>query len=261
MMKITGRTLTAAGFFVVFLISLSEPPRSAEAGVVVSDQVTGVGKPVFVKAVTRGLIFTKGGRRVAIRIDDKPAQYTLSGADGAAFIKYHPDTPGFHRITAVSENEKGTGTILVLAPDESVIVIGIEGGLQKSLFAEEKREEARKVVEGLSQTHRLVYLTRWVGIGLVKNWLEKHRFPRSVALRWRGEGVFKQMEKNGVRVHAVIGSGALLRAAPDAIENRFTFDENDASAVGSWEEIRAALEDRKGKDDPAAGQGKNAAKP
>jgi hypothetical protein len=260
-MKMTGRTLTAAGFFIVFLISLSGSPHSADAGVVVFDRVTGVGKPVFVKVVTRGLVFTKGGRRVAIRIDDGPVHQTLSGADGAAFIKYHPHTPGFHHITAVSEDEKAAGTVLVLAPEESVIVIGIEGGLQSSLFAKEKREEARKAVEELSHRYRLVYLTGWVGVGMVKKWLEKHRFPRSVVLRWRGENVFTQMERNGVRAQAVIGSGALLRAAPDSIENRFTFEEKDASAVSSWEEIRTALVGRKGKDDTAAGERSNATKP
>ena len=227
-------------------------PGSADAAVVVSDRVTVVGRPVFVKAVTRGLLFTRGGRRVAFRIGDGPAYETLSGADGAAFMKVHPDTPGFHTVTAVSDDEQGSGTILVLEPAESVIVIGIEGGLQKSLYPEEQRRVAREVVNWLHQKHRLVYLTRWIGVDLVKTWLKKHQFPTSVVLRWRGETVFRQMENSGVQVEAVIGSGALLRAAPDSIESRFTFDESDPAAVGGWPEIREALEKRNSQTAPAA---------
>ena len=236
------RTHKTTGLFVLVLMVLLAQPQSPAAAVVVFDRVTSVGRPVFVKAVTRGLLFTKGGRRVAIRIDDGPAYETLSGADGAAFMKYHPDRPGLRSITAVSEGEEGSGSILVLKPDEAVIVIGVEGGLQKSLFPEDNRERTREVVTDLSRSYRLVYLTRWIGADLVRDWLEKYRFPPSVVLRWRGESTFKQLERNGVRVEALVGSGALLQSAPDSIRYRFTFDDNDAEAVDGWEDIRKALQ-------------------
>ena len=237
-----ARIRTAAGFLVLLLVALLARPPGTAAAVVVSDQVTSVGRPVFLKAVTRGLIFTRGGQRVSFRIDNAPAYETLSGADGAAFMKYHPDKPGIRTVTAVSEGEEGNGTLLVLAPEASVIVIGIEGGLQKSLYPEKERQAARESLSELSRRFHLVYLTRWIGAGMVKNWLEDNEFPQSVVLRWRGKGVFKQMENRGVQITAVIGSSALLQAAPDAIDKRFTFDENDDAAVSGWEEIRKALQ-------------------
>ena len=189
---------------------------------------------------------------MSIRIDNDPAYETLSGADGAAYFKYHPDKPGFHPVRAVSENEEGTGAVLVLAPGESVVVIGVEGGLQQSFFSEEKRQSAREVVGWLNRSYRVVYLTRWFGPDLVKNWLQKEQFPPSVVLRWQGETVFKQMENNGVRVAAVIGSAALLRSAPESVLMRFTFDEDDDAAVSGWEKIREKLEGRSGGPKPAS---------
>ena len=225
----------------LLLVVLLGSAENLDAAVVVFDRVTSVGKPLFVKVVTRGMVFTRGGRRVSIRIDKGPAYDTLSGADGAAFMKYHPDRPGMRTVTAVSEGEEGRGKILVLAPAESVIVIGIEGGLQKSLFPEEYRRIAQEVVGDLHRQYRLVYLIRWIGAGLVNDWLEKHQFPQSVILRWRDERVFKQMKNNGVRVEAVIGSAALLGAAPDSIQHRFTFDDNSDATVSGWGDIRKAL--------------------
>jgi hypothetical protein len=244
-----GKTRTTTLISFVLLAALLGSAESTGAAVVVFDRVTSVGKPLFVKVVTRGLVFTKGGRRVSIRIDKGPAHDTLSGGDGAAFMKYHPERPGVRTVTAVSEGEEGSGTILVLAPEETVIVIGVEGGLQKSLFPEESRRIAQEVVGDLSRAYRLVYLTRWIGAGMVKDWLEKNQFPGSVVLRWRDERVFKQMKNSGVQVEAVIGSASLLGAAPDSIQHRFTFDENDDASVSGWEDIRNALLEGKDKSD------------
>ena len=242
-----GAMRKAAGYVFIFLITLSVLPAGAAAAVVVFDRVTSVGKPVFVKAVTRGYLFTKGGRRVSFRVDNTPMLETLSGADGAAFLKFHPDKPGIRTITATSENEEGTGTVLVLGPGESVVVIGVEGGLQKSLFSETQREKTLEVVNWLSNSYRLVYLTRWVGVSLVRDWLKKEQFPSSVVLRWRGEEVFRKMKNSGVPVAVVIGSGALLESAPDSIDSRFTFDKDHKAAVNDWQDIRTALEERLGK--------------
>lgn len=233
--------ITAGGFLLVS-VALLGPSQPAAAAVVVFDQVTGVGKPVFVKVVTRGLVFTEGGRRVSIQIDKGPVHDTLSGADGAAYLKYHPEKPGFYPIRAVSGKEEAAGTLLVLAPGDSIVVIGVEGGLQKSLFSEEKRKEAREVVSWLGSNYRLLYLTRWFGVGLVKDWLKKQQFPSSAVLRWRGESTFERLQNSGVRVKAVIGSRELLQTAPESVKMRFTFDQQQQDAVSSWPEIRKALE-------------------
>ena len=231
-----------AGGFLFATIALLATSQNAAAAVVVFDQVTSVGKPVFVKVVTRGLLFTKGGQRVSIQIDKGPVHDTLSGGDGAAYLKFHPEKPGFHPVRAFSEKEEGTGTILVMAPGESIVVIGVEGGLQKSLLSDEKRQEAREVISWLGSTYRLLYLTRWFSVGLVKDWLKKQQFPSSAVIRWRGERTFEQLKKNGVRVEAVVGSRELLQTAPESVNMRFTFDQEQEAAVSGWEEIRKALE-------------------
>ena len=254
MMDTAKRILFAAIWLLFLLLTAAGLPQNASAAVVVFDRVTSIGKPVFVKVVTRGLFLTKGGQRVTIRIGNGPAHQTLSGADGAAYIKYHPDEAGFQEVTAVSENEEGVGTILVLEPGESVVVIDVEGGLLQSLYPEEKRREAREVLSWLNQKYRLVYLTRWVGAGLVKNRLKTEQFPQSVVLPWRGEGIFKQMENNAVRVEMVIGSDALLRAAPESIKWRFTFDKKNDAALSGWEEVREKLEGQSGQTEKASSQ-------
>jgi hypothetical protein len=73
---------------------------------------------------------------------------------------------------------------------------------------------------------------------MVKNWLESEKFPASVVLRWRSSQTFENMQDNGVTISAVIGSKAMLQAAPDEIDQRFTFEETaKGTTVKDWAAI------------------------
>lgn len=213
-------------------------PAMVQAGVVVFDRVTTVGKPVFLKVLTKGQFFPKGGQRVSIQVGDRQGHKILSGGDGYAYYKFLPQKPGLEKIVAFSDNEQSSGLLLVLADGESVIVIGVEGALQNTLFSEEMKSESRDAINTLSKKFNIVYLSRWLGNELVKNWLAREKFPSSVVLRWHGAQTFNNMLENGVTISAVIGSQAMLQAAPDDIEKRFTFEKTDkGTTVKDWGEI------------------------
>jgi hypothetical protein len=220
------------------LTILLPAPAVVRAGVVVFDRVTTVGTPVFLKVLTKGKFFPKGGRRVSIQVGDGQSHKTLSGGDGYAYYKFLPQHPGLEKIVAFSDNEQSSGLLLVLADGESVIVIGVEGALQNTLFSEEMKSESRDAINTLSKKFRIVYLSRWFGNEMVKNWLDSEKFPSSVVLRWRSSQTFNNMMENGVTISAVIGSQAMLQAAPDNIEKRFTFEKTDkGTTVKDWTEI------------------------
>lgn len=233
-----SRIRLTAIFLAWILAILLPDPAIVRAGVVVFDQVTTVGKPVFLKVLTKGIFFPKGGRRVAIQVGDQQIHKTLSGGDGYAYYKYLPQQPGLEKIVAFSDNEQSSGLILVLADGESVIVIGVEGALQNTLFSQEMKSESRDAINTLSKKFRILYLSRWFGNEMVKNWLVSEKFPSSVVLRWRSSQIFINMTDNGVTISAVIGSKAMLQAAPDGIAKRFTFEKTGkGTTVKDWAEI------------------------
>jgi hypothetical protein len=234
-----GRRIRLSAIFWAWILAILLPnPTVVRAGVVVFDQVTTVGQPVFLKFLTKGKFFPKGGRRVTIQVANRQTHKTLSGGDGYAYYKYLPQQPGLEKIVAFSDNEQSSGLILVLADRESVIVIGVEGALQNTLFSEEMKSKSRDAIHTLGEKFRIVYLSRWFGNEMVKNWLDSEKFPSSVVLRWRSSQTFKNMTDHGVTISAVIGSKALLQAAPDDIDKRFTFEKTTkGTTVKDWAEI------------------------
>jgi len=234
-----GSRIRITAFFLACILGILLPnPAIVRAGVVVFDRVTTVGKPVFLKVLTKGKFFPKGGRRVSIQVGDRQSRKTLSGGDGYAYYKYLPQHPGLEKIVAISENEQGSGFLLVLAEKESVIVIGVEGALQNTLFSEDIKSASRNAIKTLSEKYRIVYLSRWFGNEMVKNWLDNEKFPSSVVLRWRSSTTFENMMENGVTIIAIIGSQAMLQVAPDDIEKRFSFEKTEkGTTVKDWDEI------------------------
>lgn len=213
-------------------------PVSIAAGVVVFDRITTVGKPVFLKILTKGQFFSEGGRRVEVRIGNRQSHHLLSGGDGYAYFKYLPQAAGFEKIIAVSDGDEASGLLLVMNPGETALVIGTEGGLRTSLFSEKAKSDSREALIQLNKQFRIVYLTRWLGMGLVKNWLKREKYPPSVVLRWRGPEVFKKMKNSDIEVAAVIGSAALMKAAPEYVKGRYTFEKTTkGTTVKDWAEI------------------------
>ena len=211
--------------------------------VFVFDGVTTVQSPIRIKVLTKGRIFSEGGRRVDIYLDDNHLKKILTGADGYGYLKYIPQSPGFKEIDARLDANSSSGLILVMGRSEKAIVIDVEGAFKDALFSEKLRADSRKVLKALSKDYKVIYLSRYVGKGVSRSWIEKNDFPRSVILSWQGSDTFKSLDKNGVNLDAVIGSDSVISAAKNHIEHRYTFEKSkDGKLVKDWDEILKLLQ-------------------
>lgn len=211
--------------------------------VVVFDGVTTVQTPIHIKVLTKGRIFSQGGGLVDIYLDDHHLKKILTGGDGYGYLKYIPQSPGFKEVKARAGAYSSFGIILVMGKREKAIIIDVEGAFKDTIFSEALREDSRKVVTALSQDYRVIYLSRFVGQSISRSWLEKEVFPKSVILGWQGPNTFKTIEKRGVHLAAVIGSAAVISAAKEIIEHRYTFEKSkDGKVVNDWHEILKLLQ-------------------
>ena len=211
--------------------------------VVVFDGVTTVHAPIRIKVLTRGRIFSEGGRRVDIYLDDNHLKRVLTGGDGYGYFKYIFQNPGIKEITARSDADSSTGLVLVMGRNEKAIIIDVEGAFKGALFSAKLRADSRKVVHALSKDYKVIYLSRFVGKGVSRSWLEKNDFPKSVILSWQGSSTFKSLDKNGVNLDTVIGSDTVISAAKNYIEHRYTFEKSkDGKLVKNWDEILKLLQ-------------------
>jgi hypothetical protein len=215
----------------------------ARGEVAVFDGVTTVQTPIRIKILTKGRIFSKGGRLVDLYLDDTHLKKILTGGDGYGYLKYIPQSPGFKEINARSDANSASGLILVMRQGEKAIMIDVEGAFKDTIFSEKLRAVSRKVVKALSRDYKVIYLSRYVGKGVSRSWLEKEDFPKSVILRWHGPNTIKTLEKRGVQLYAVIGSAAVISAAEKHIEHRYTFEKSkDGKMVKDWDEILKLLQ-------------------
>jgi len=211
--------------------------------VVVFDDVTTVRTAIRIRVLTKGRIFAQGGRIVDVYLDDHLLKQVLTGGDGYGYLKYIPSSPGMIEINARSGAHSATGRILVMGKREKAIIIDVEGAFKDALFSEARRKNSRKVVRALSKDYRIIYLSRYVGRGVSQSWLTKEDFPQSVILRWQGLATLKALAQRDVTLHAVIGSDAVISAAKNHIEHRFTFEKSkNGKMVEDWDEILKLLQ-------------------
>ena len=189
----------------------------ARGEVDVIDGVTTVHTPVRIKIITKGRIFSEGGCLVDLYLDGSHLKKILTGGDGYGYLKYIPQRPGFRKITARANAHSSSGLILVMRRSERAIIIDVEGAFKDAIFSEELRADSRKAVKTLSEVYKVIYLSRYVGKSVSRNWLEKEDFPKSVILRWQGPNTLKTLEKRGVQLYGVIGSAALISAAENTL--------------------------------------------
>jgi hypothetical protein len=225
----------------ILFISVIVPVSHSK--VVVFDQVTTVQTPIKIRVLTRGGFFSAGGRMVDIYLDNNLLKKILTGGDGYGYLKYTPRGPGLKKITARSNTDSASGRILVLNDNEKAIIIDTEGAFKDTVFSDEFRESSQKAVTSLSENYKIIYLSRFLGKGITGIWLEKQNFPKSVILRWRGPKTLEKLKKNGVQVHAIIGSGDVIAAVKEQIEKRFSFEKTkDGKTVKDWDEILKLLQ-------------------
>lgn len=212
------------------------------ADVVVLDRVTTVKTPVRIIVLTKGRFFAAGGRLVDVYLDDEHLKRILTGGDGYGYLKYTPQSTGYKIIKARSNSDSAEGLMLVVTKKDRVLAIEVEEGFRIAAFSEDTRQGSLKVVKRLNKKYKIIYLSRFAGKTITGTWLENQGFPRSAILRWRGPNTLKGLKKNGVQLHAIVGSKAVISAAVDHIENRFTFEKTkDGKAVKDWDEIEELL--------------------
>jgi hypothetical protein len=230
----TKYLLTILFLFIVVPVSHSK--------VVVFDRVTTVQRPLTISVQTRDGFFSAGGRLVDIYLDDNLLKKILTGGDGYGYLKYTPPGPGLKKITARSNTDSASGLILVMNENEKAIIIEAEGAFKDTVLSDEIRESSRKAVNSLSEKYKIIYLSRFLGKNLIGGWLEKQNFPKSVILRWRGPKTLENLKKQGVRLHAIIGSALIISAGKEQIEKRFSFEKTkDGKTVKDWDEILRLL--------------------
>ena len=230
------------------------PAAQSRGAIIVYDRVTTVGTPVYLKVLTKGKIFADGGRLVEFFLDDKSLGKNLTGGDGYGFRKYTPKRPGIIKVQARSKGESGSGLLLVMKKKEKVIFIEIEGGFKDAFISEIAAGASRRAVERLLKKYRVIYISRYTGLRMAREWLDEHEFPEAPVLRWQGAKMFTTFKEKGIRLYAIIGSAGVIAEAEEHIEKRCTFEKTPkGQTVRDWEEIIELLPKSAPKD---SGKGK-----
>ena len=221
--------------FLLLLHALSF--RAAFAGVIVYDGVSSLNNPVRLKALTKGRFFSQGGRLVEFYVDKKHVGRTLSGGDGHAFLKYQPRSPGIKRLKVTAGTDEDEGILLVTKEKDKVVLIEIESALFENLFLLEPLKQSKEAVYTLSKRFRIVYTTTLLGVKKSRKWLQDNGFFTSAVLSWGESGLLTELQTQGVKPHAIIGSPDVISEITD-IEKKFSFkDTEDGTVVRNWDEL------------------------
>ena len=224
--------------FCLGFIFLFCPCCQAESSVIVFDRLTTVGKPVYLKVLTKGKFFPEGGKRVTFSINGTVTGKTMSGADGYAYFKYVPPEPGLQSIEAETDEGTGRGSLLVLDRRKQAIGIEIVGGLRNSILSPFPLPGSPSALGILHKDYAIVYLAKPLTTTYLKSWLEKENFPASVTLAWTGADTLSDLNNRGITFYAVIGSARLISEIADDIELRFTFERTDGpESVSDWNKV------------------------
>ena len=219
------------GFFVL-------PTADCLSAVILYDNVTTVGTPVFLRVLTKGRIFADGGRLVEFFLDDNSLGKNLTGGDGYGYRKYTPKRPGLSKLKARSKGESGSGLLLVVKKSEKVIFIEIESGFKDAFISKIAAGASRRAVERLLKKYRVIYLSRYTGLRMAREWLDERDFPEAPVMRWQGAKMLSALKEKGIQLYAIIGSAGVIAEAEEHIEKRYTFEQTQkGQTVRDWEEI------------------------
>ena len=219
------------GFFIL-------PTAQGLSAVIVYDNVTTAGTPVFLKVLTKGIIFADGGRLVEFFLADNSLGKNLTGGDGYGYRKYTPKRPGLIKLRARSKGESGSGLLLVVKKSEKVIFIEIESGFKDAFISEIAAGASRRAIERMMKKYRIVYLSRYTGLRAARELLDEGEFPEAPVLRWKGSKMLSASKEKGIQLHAIIGSAGLIAESAEHIERRYTFEKTqNGQTVKDWEEI------------------------
>lgn len=227
-----------------FLFLISHNVASAE--VIVYDSVTTSGRTAILKALTKGRFFPEGGRRVEFYIGKRHIGTTLSGGDGYALLKYLPLSKGIKHLKVRSGADSNEGVLLIIEKDERVILTEIEGSLLKSPFSFQPLKGSKDELQRLSWRFRIIYLTTMIGVKKARQWIKENGFPQSAVLRWGGSEMLDELQAQGIRLYAIVGSPSVLSESSEHIKKRFSFKETEEGiVVEDWKDISKRLSSRR----------------
>lgn len=234
-------------FFIFWICGfLYLPVTPSLSAVIVYDQVTTVGTPVYLEVLTKGRIFADGGRLVEFYLDDKSVGKNLTGGDGHGYRKYTPDRAGIIKVSARSAGESGSGLLLAMKKNEKAVLIEIEGGFKDAFVSQIAASANRRAVDKLFKEYRVIYLSRYsrfIGIQRSKDWLNEAEFPDAPMLDWRGPQMLTALKARGIHLYAIIGSAGIIGESAEHIERRYTFEQTQkGQTVKDWEEIIELLQ-------------------
>lgn len=231
----------AIHWFCVFSILLF--PSLVLPAVRVHDRVTVDNREVMLMVETRGRFFAEGGVLVQFSVDGTAIGSSLSGIDGFAFKSYIPQKQGLMEITARAADDLGTGIILSLAKESSIVYIDIEGCFLQNPFTKKSIAVGRDIISDIIKTYPIVYLqTGLLGTASLRSWLEKNEFPRSVIIQWKGGTVFSQLKHQGLSTKMVMGSQKVVESADVLNADTYVFDSIDEEAnIKKWKNIKEAF--------------------
>lgn len=246
----TGTVFFAILFFVSFNVAFAK--------VVVYDSVTTTGRAVKLKATTKGRFFPEGGKLVEFYLDGRHIGTTLSGGDGYAFLKYLPLSKGVKHLKVKAGDDTDEGILLVTKKKDMVLLIEIENSLFVPTLRDllkpvnpVRKSEGKALSNGVkgsketlyqfSRRFNVIYLTTLIGVEKSKKWLKNNEFPPSAVLKWGGADMLAELQKQGLKLYAIIGSPAVLSEASD-IKKRFSFEETEEGVeVKDWADLSKRL--------------------
>jgi hypothetical protein len=232
--------LTVPFFFTLIILVFSF--NFAYAGVTVFDDVVPVNKAVKLKALTKGRFFSEGGKLVTFYVGEQKIGTTLSGGDGYAFMKYTPSSPGIINLKVETDNETSEGAILAASKKDKLIVIEIESTLFESILSLRPVKGSNEIVQQISKSFRILYVTSLIGTGASRKWLRENDFPMSPVFKWNGVDQLNDLKERGIELYAIIASPEIISEASD-INKRFSFKETeDGTEVKDWDDLLKMLD-------------------
>ena len=209
----------------------------AYAGVVFFDSVTTTHTPVYLKILTKGILFPKGGRRVDIYSEGQKLGRVLSGGDGYGFMKLVPENAGLKTVEARMDGDSDSAQLLVMEKTDRALFFEIEV-LSRTFLSKTASGDTQKALNTLSKKFKLIYLTRFLGPDLAKKIIAAAELPASAVLPWQGPDLFEELKSRQITLTAIIGSADIVSEAAGEVPYRFTFEETeDETFVEDWQDI------------------------
>lgn len=227
------------GIFMLFLAFSA----NAGAEILVEDALAVKGREVMLRAKTGSLFFSKGGEIVEFFVNGKFIGSKLSGGDGAAYQPFLPKKAGLYSLKVKSGDDEDEGLMLCLAKGALIVFIDVEGSIMEKQRPGLERKSSRKTIDKIARKLPIVYLqTGLFGVKNLRKWLDEKDFKKAPVISWKEKDIFREAEKKGLVIKAVIGGPEVVESAAKHKPLTISFEPAKGSVkAGSWEEVERKL--------------------